>query len=200
MGKPHSVEIWSEKNAIVPSFRSTLGDRQVLISPFRGYGSVPFRYENRQRLRQYLKEGLHVHVLYFGDLDPTGQDILRYIKQMLSEYGIMSDPNFDFRYVGVTEEQVKEYNLPKDPDAETLKKLKKDSRRRGFECNHNGELFSVEVDALPAIVPEEFRKMVLEPVDAYFDDNIYRELMEKYTPSKLTEIVDKRVEFLDDPQ
>jgi hypothetical protein len=190
------VEIWTEKNAMVPSFKSIVGDRQVLISPFKGYGSVPYRYENCQRLREYLKEGLHVHILYFGDLDPSGEDILRFVRRMLLRHNV-TGPNLDFRYMGVTEEQIEKYNLPKDPDTQTLDKLKRDTRSRSFRYNHNNELFQVEVDALPAIISDEFRKMVLEPIDAYFDETIYQKLMEKYTPTRIHGLVKERVEFLD---
>jgi hypothetical protein len=58
--------------------------------------------------------------------------------------------------------------LPVDPDTKTLAKLKKDTRSNGFRSDHNGELFQVEVDALTAYVPEEFKNIVLGPVDALY--------------------------------
>lgn len=100
--------------------------------------------------------------------------------------------------MGVTEEQVIKHKLPKDPDVKTLEKLNKDSRSNGFKDNHNGQLFQVEVDSLPAWVPEEFEKMVLEPVDAYFDENIHSETMAQYAPSRLRGLVSDRVDFLDE--
>ena len=83
------------------------------------------------------------------------------------EYGVYG---VDFRRIALTEEQVSLFTLPTKPDAETLDKLNKDPRLGEFKINHNGQLFQVEVDALYAYAPIEFRNMVLGPVDKFFDE------------------------------
>jgi len=56
----------------------------------------------------------------------------------------------DFKRVAVTEEQMDRFNLPRNPDSETLRKLKRDTRAKSIMSRHNGDLFQIEVDALQA--------------------------------------------------
>jgi hypothetical protein len=48
------------------------------------------------------------------------------------------------------------------------------------------DLFQIEVDALQAIAPEQFKKIVLECVDEFFDDEIYEHNKrdEEITPTR----------------
>lgn len=42
---------------------------------------------------------------------------------------------------------------------------------------HNGKLFQIEVDALQAYAPEEFKILVQQSVDKYFDQDIYNQVL-----------------------
>lgn len=160
--QPEYVEVWIEKDALAGTFTSILKDRQVKIVPNRGFSSVGFSYDNIQRLRKFQDEGKNVHVLYFGDLDPTGEVIDEVINKKLIEYGVF---DVDFRRVAITEEQTRQFSLPHNPDPDTLTKLKRDTRKKSFMDRHNGELFQIEVDALQAYAPEEFKRLVQGSVD-----------------------------------
>lgn len=192
--QPNYVEIWTEKKAMIRTFESILGDREVLIVPFGGYTSITYHNDNCKRLKKFQELGKKVHILYFGDVDPSGEDIQRDIERKLSKYLIY---DVDFKRIAVTEKQIAKFNLPRDPDAKTLDKLKNDTRSDGFKSNHNGELFQVEVDALTAYVPEEFKNMVLGPVDQYFDNDIYKKLLLEHSPEQLHRLVNKRMKFID---
>ena len=137
--QPHYVEVWIEKDALSGTFKSILGNRQVKIVPSRGFSSISFNYENTERLKRYQFEGQKIHIRYFGDLDPSGESIDGIITNKLTQYGIFG---VDFQRIAVTEEQMNVFNLPRNPDPQTLRKLRRDTRARSFMMRHNGELFS----------------------------------------------------------
>jgi hypothetical protein len=92
----------------------------------------------------------------------------------------------DFQRIAITREQIEQFNLPPKPeDALTLEKLDRDSRTEGFKKEHNGELYAVELDALLALVPDDFEQLVKYSVDQYYDNDIYeQEVLTKLEHSK----------------
>jgi hypothetical protein len=194
----HYVEMWIEKQALTDAFESFLEDRQVRIVVNKGYAGWTFLSENAGRLMDiHLKyPDKRIHVLYFGDFDPSGEDMDRHLSEALSYFELQYI--VDFERVAVTEEQIDEYELPPVPKgSETLDKLDKDSRKDGFVDKY-GQLIAVELDALPAIVPEQFKQLIQESVDQYFDETIYRRERAKYSAEKIRRLVHKKVRFLDD--
>jgi hypothetical protein len=165
--QPEYVEVWVEKDALAGTLKSILENRQVRIVPNRGFCSIAFSHDNVERLKHFQYEGKTIHILYLGDLDPSGEVIDEIIYKKLRQYGLYG---VDFKRIAVTEEQTRQFNLPHNPDPETLRKLRKDTRAKSFVRRHNGELFQIEVDALQAYAPEEFKNMVQQHVDKYFDN------------------------------
>jgi hypothetical protein len=62
-----------------------------------------------------------------------------------------------------------------------MSKLKNDTNRFAFMKKYGlkdeDDLFQIEVDALEAIAPEQFRNLVLQSVDEFFDEQIYRQVL-----------------------
>ena len=79
------VEIWLEKFALARTFESWVGDMKIVLVPSRGYSSWTFLYKAQKRIRQKVSEGKEVVVLYFGDFDPSGVDIERFIEERKAE-------------------------------------------------------------------------------------------------------------------
>jgi hypothetical protein len=194
----HYVEIWIEKQALADTFESFLKNRQVRIAVNKGYAGWTFLSENADRLMQIRLNhpDKQIHILYFGDFDPSGEDMDRHLEDALS-YFLGIDGHFiDFERVAITEEQIEEYDLPPVPtDKETLEKLDNDSRKEGF-IDKYGQLFAVELDALLAIVPNQFRQLVQESVDQYFDENVYRKEQTKHSAEKIQQLVYRNVRSL----
>ena len=155
--QPHYVEIWIEKQAMVGTFESILNGYEVRIVPNKGFASMTFLYENAQRLKKYLAIGKKVHVLYHGDFDPSGDYMDTDLKKRLIRLGL--GDKIEFERVAVTPEQIEQYNLPYNPDRETKLKLERDVQTNGFVKKY-GKLYAVELDALPAKIPDEFRRRV----------------------------------------
>ena len=167
----------------------------MLIVPTRGFSSVSFNNSNFQRLLYFQQQVKNVHILYFGDLDPSGESISSTVLEKFNHYGI----DVDFQRIAVTEQQMMQFDLPRNPDPETLTKLRRDPRRQSFMNKHNGELFQIEIDALQAYAPLEFKNLVQNSVDRYFDERIYQQVLTapEHSPKKIDQLVYKTIrEFL----
>lgn len=94
------------------------------------------------------------HVLYLGDLDPSGEDMVRDIGERLTEFGVTS---LKVEKIALTMAQVKQYNPPPNPAKIT------DPRAGGYIAKYGNS--SWEVDALPPnvltqLIRQAFRKHV----------------------------------------
>ena len=198
--QPHYVEVWTEKDAQVGLLRSILRggtgntiDRQVRIVATRGYSGPAFNFPNVKRLKAWQTMGKKVHIVYFGDMDPSGENIEEVVNDKLVRYGLV---NIDFQRIAITDEQIDEYGLPLNPDPATLAKLEGDSRRWQFMENHNGELFQVEVDALAALAPDAFRDLVLNSVDQFYNEKVYEDALNEYTEGYIRKMLKKTAKDL----
>jgi hypothetical protein len=92
----------------------------------------------------------------------------------------------------VTEEQIEEFNLPPMPKSkETIDKVNHDTRKEGFIKKY-GKLYVVELDALLAIRPDEFKRIVQESVDQFFDQGIYQAVLSDHQPELVDRLVQER--------
>jgi hypothetical protein len=172
--QPQVCEVWVEKEALAPTLRNWLNSRGVSIRVNRGYSSWTFIYNNCESLKNLLREHESITVFYLGDLDPSGMDMERFLREAL-EYFELEPSKVKLERLAITNEQVEKHGLPPRPeDAETLAKLKRDPRMGSY-----GNNYIVELDALLAYVPEEFRRLVEDAVTSLWDEGIYRNLRGK---------------------
>jgi len=112
-------------------------------------------------------------ILYCGDLDPSGVDIEKHANEALKVFGL--DDRVEFKRLAITPEQVEQYGLPPRPrDAETLAKLKRDPRSKRYTYD-----YVVELDALIAYAPDEFKRLLNDAVEKYHDKEVYRYYRER---------------------
>jgi hypothetical protein len=97
----------------------------------------------------------NVVLLYLGDHDPSGEDMVRDIRDRLQEFGV---PNLEVKKLALTMSQIRRFNPPPNPAKVT------DSRAAAYIAKHGDS--SWELDALP---PRELNRIVekaiLEVVD-----------------------------------
>lgn len=94
-------------------------------------------------------------VLYLGDHDPSGEDMVRDIKDRLKEFGVR---RLEVQKVGLTMAQVKQYNPPPNPAKVT------DPRAEAYRAKF-GDM-SWEVDALPPnVLAQLIRKAFRAVID-----------------------------------
>ncbi len=183
------VEVWVEKDAMAQDVYRALRDRHIVIAPNRGHVSITFIHENIERIvDQFIEQNRDkVYILYLGDLDPRGWDMDRLIKEdlaretkdLLDKDGNPAGSRFIFKRIGITRQQIEDYNLKHlmYPDPETLKKLKKDTNLAGRFIKEFGSLFQVELDAFQLIDFAEFERLITFEIDSLYDYNIRNQVL-----------------------
>jgi len=143
-------------------------------------------------MRPLKESGREIHILCFGDFDPSGDNMVDHLYSALRQFSL---EDIDFRRIAVTEEQIQKFNIPSMPkDKETLDKVNHDTRKKGFIKKY-GKLYIVELDALLAIVPDQFKSIIQGSVDQFFDQEIYQEVMGENQPEMVDRLVRKKVRF-----
>lgn len=177
-GQGRYVEVWVEKQAL-QSVLEPIGDElHVPIVVNKGYTSASSMYRSAVRLAQQRKKGRKCYVIYAGDLDPSGDDMVRDISDRLREFG--QSPTIT--KLALNLEQVREYECPVNPAKSS------DSRFKGYAekflddpvyaeiCAAQGEdpteVHSWELDAIPVA---ELDRLVREAIEAHI---VHPELVE----------------------
>ncbi len=112
----------------------------------------------------------NVVVLYLGDHDPSGEDMVRDIRDRLTEFGV---PNLDVQKIALTMAQIKKFKPPPNPAKIT------DSRAAAYIAKYGDQ--SWELDALP---PRELNRLVEQAITGIVDRErmdaiIAREVVER---------------------
>lgn len=142
-GQTNFVELWVEKDALAGVLEPVAKKHHITLMVNRGYSSQSAMYDAARRIWQASECDEH-HILYLGDLDPSGEDMVRDIDERLND---MFGAACKVEKLAITPEQVMEFNPPPQP-AKTS-----DSRARRFIAEHGTE--SYEVDALPPVALRE---------------------------------------------
>ncbi|NSW83141.1 MAG: hypothetical protein HPY90_07680 [Syntrophothermus sp.] len=145
------VVVWLEKDALSGVFEEITLEYGVTLLVGRGYNSWSIRKELAER---FISLGKPAVVLYFGDFDPSGEDICRDLRESFSFFGIY--PRVE--KVALTREDVIRYKLPPDFAKKT------DSRAKKF-IERYGDM-AVELDALPMpALQDKIRKSIEAHMD-----------------------------------
>ncbi len=115
--QPAHVEIWLEKDALAGIFADITTKYDVPLFIARGFSSESFLYSASQEIKRINKP---TYVYYFSDFDQAGLNMCKQVSDKLPRFGV----NIEFIRAGLTESQVKEYNLPSRPskgDSDTFK-------------------------------------------------------------------------------
>lgn len=160
--QPYYPEVFIEKKALQGVFQSPCIRRQVALGACKGYPSLTFLNEATLRFKEAEDRGKIPVIIYFGDYDPSGEDIPRAIEENIKRLGCES---IEVRRIALMEHQVLTWKLPPAPAKDT------DSRT----ANWNG-IGQVELDA---VKPEKLQTMCNDAIDELFDHDLYNELKEQ---------------------
>ncbi len=169
-GQPNLVEVWVEKDGLLGAVSNWLQDYDVTVRAPQGYGAWEFIYSNVKEIEARRDQLDHraVHILYLGDLDPSGKDIPRFMNEDALEHFRLGA---EFREIALTVEQVRRYGLPEVPNApEVRAKIGRDPRLRGYRQLY-GDVFC-ELDALFALQTEAARSLIRDAVDELYDGSL----------------------------
>jgi len=163
-GQPVQLYLGVEKDALTAQLMSWFGDLLLPVLPVRGYTSQTFIEDVKD---ECLSDRiLHNHrrqvLLYAGDWDPSGEDILRDFLDRTEMFD-------EVIRVALTEEQVNHFHLPRNPGKPT------DTRAKVFAEKHGG-LWQVELDALS---PTDLRALYQAAIDQFWDKDAYQRVLEQ---------------------
>lgn len=128
------LECWLEKDALSGIVEDVLNPYGVTLNVGRGYDGWSSIHNAAKRYR----DRDHVTVLYFGDFDPSGEDMVRSLRERLAD--LNSEP--EIVKVALIYDDIARYQLPPDFTKAS------DTRRASFVAQY-GDV-AVELDALPA--------------------------------------------------
>ena len=151
--QPRYVELWCEAKASISALTPLTEEWHVRLVPVGGFGSKAFLYDCAQHLARITKP---IDIIYVGDFDPSGLGIERDIKTRLQRYA----PGIDFKLTraALTEEQVREWELPTRPPKVT------DTRIASFTADSVAEL--------EAIPPTQLRQLCGDAISELIDEDI----------------------------
>ncbi len=164
--QPYYPEILIEKKALQGVFQKTCRRWDIALGACKGYPSLTFLHEASIRFLNAEMDGKTPIILYFGDYDPSGEDIPRSIQENLSRFGI----EVELRRIALMQEQVVQWNLPPAPA--------KESDTRTARWNGLGQ---VELDA---VKPEKLMQLLNESIEDIFDNELYEQLQEQEEDEK----------------
>jgi hypothetical protein len=165
------VEVWSEKDALSGILSRVTEEYHINLVINRGYSSCSAMERAYSRLfRNIYTEEKECVILYLGDHDPSGLDMVRDIRSRLHEfdrYEILPG-KFEVKHIALTTEQVYKYQPP-----ENFAKLK-DPRAKGYVEKFGDK--SWECDALN---PQTLTALLKTEIESLIDVNLYQSVVSK---------------------
>ena len=179
--QPFFMIIWLEKQALQEIVWQIANQYNVPLFVGRGYSSWDLIIKASELLRQHHENGKRLEILYLGDYDPSGEDMLRDLSERLGMLGIEAE----LYKIALTETQVREYNLPHQ-------KIKsEDPRAKNFISD-----FAVELDALH---PSVLRELIKKAIERFLDISAFYSDMELEKKEK-GKLLEKVEEIVDEPE
>lgn len=168
------IETWVEKDALSSIINKACREYHIPTMVNRGYSSVSAMHDAFQRFSEHIGKK-KCYILYVGDHDPSGLDMIRDIKDRLTEFNdeFEDDLYFEIKPIALTMSQIKTFNPPPNPAKIT------DTRAKDY-IEQNGE-YSWEVDALN---PEVLEALIKSTIDSLIDIDLINEMKDKEVKDK----------------
>lgn len=153
------IEVWVEKDALSGVISRVTEKYHIRLMVNRGYSSATAMHDAAERIIESQKLA---YILYLGDHDPSGMDMIRDIRSRLLGFnaGVTVIP------VALTDEQIEKYNPPPNPA--------KISDPRATKYIEKYGVSSWEVDALTPIV---LNNLIAKEIQLLIDHQKYRNLL-----------------------
>ena len=161
----HYVEVMVEKEALAGILEPITRQYHVSLLVNKGYASASAMHEVAMRLEvQEDEEDKSCHILYLGDHDPSGIDMVRDIQDRLATFG----RHPEIERVALTYDQIKQYSLPPNPAK------KSDPRAKRYYEQYGNK--SWELDALD---PEVLSNVLETAIQGHMDLGRYNETIRR---------------------
>lgn len=165
--QPKYVELWCEKDALAGVLQPITQRLHIILMVNRGYSSQSAMREGAERLRHVDADGKEITILYIGDQDPSGEDMVRDVGDRLH---LLTNQNIEIEVtkLAITQDQVAQYNPPPNPAKMS------DSRAEGYIARFGQS--SYEADALP---PDVLAVVVNDAIEELIDPDLWEEVIKR---------------------
>lgn len=160
-GQHTYAELWVEKQALAGVLAPLAREFHVTLMVNKGYSSASamresaLRFERKaEDLQQYTRRRVERVLFYLGDHDPSGEDMVRDIRDRLTTFGV---DRLDVRKVALTMGQIEQYEPPPNPAKTTDSRYEKYAAQHGTE---SWELDALDPPTLRAVIREAFASVV----------------------------------------
>ena len=169
-GQKVHIEVWVEKDALSGVLKRITHKFGVDLMVNRGYSSTTAMHDAYKRFQEAWDDEKKVIVLYLGDHDPSGLDMVRDIRKRIDTFfgEPTDDDNLEVVRVALTGGQIKQYNPPPNPAKRSDPRAVKYIEQFGNQ--------SWEVDALP---PEVLNKLVTNGIVELIDTKKFNKVLEQ---------------------
>jgi hypothetical protein len=170
-GQPKYIEVWVEKDALSGVLKRVTEKYGIPIIVNRGYSSATAMFDAHERFVQARSADQDVVVIYIGDFDPSGQDMIRDITDRIeefnaSEYHRIDRYDFEIIPIALLWSQIEIFNPPPNPAKIT------DPRAKKYIAQHGPT--SWEVDALK---PEVLNKILTDEIEKNIVTSEYNRML-----------------------
>jgi hypothetical protein len=170
--QPYYLEMYCEKEAGEGKLKPVTDKYHIHFGANKGYSSASMMYEMSRRIREQLWNGKKVVIPYFGDHDPSGLDMIRDIKDRLTEFigkdVDLEEKSLEIVPIALNKEQIEKYKCPPNPAKIT------DPRAKWYIETYGN--VSWELDALkPNVLIELAENAIL----SYLDIDEYNAIIER---------------------
>lgn len=165
------VELYCEKQAMESVLKPIADKYHIYFGFNKGYSSASTMYDLAQRVKEKIQEGKRAVILYLGDHDPSGLDMVRDIHKRICEFLTAGDdcidvlgddednPYFKIIPLALNMRQIKKYDCPPNPAKIT------DPRAKNYIEEYGDK--SWELDALePKVLMDIAEEGVLKHLDS----------------------------------
>lgn len=180
IGQEYYIEVWVEKDALSGVLEPITRRYHVTLMVNRGYSSASAMHDASLRLRRKEKEGKKTIILYLGDHDPSGMDMVRDIKERLAIF----QSDVEVKRIALNMDQIDRFNPPPNPAKITDPRANKYIAEFG---NTSWELDALSPRDLNDLLDNEIRDLL--DIDLY--NRVCRlEQFERDELSQVTETID----------
>jgi len=173
-GQPYQIYVGVEKKGLYGDLVKWFDAYGVRLFALGGFGAEAYERELIDEVERDVRPAV---LIYGGDCDPSGERIyLNLIKNTQSFRHV--------EHVGVTEQQIDDYDLPVMRFTKNDSRIKEFRERHSIFCQRYGltkehEAFQVEIDAFDAYRPDVLRQLYTEAFMKYWDVTAYKAVIEQ---------------------
>jgi hypothetical protein len=156
------IEVWVEKDALSGVLKRITSKYHITLVVNKGYGSASSMYDASNRIKKAIEQNKECHILYLGDFDPSGMNMVDDIKNRFKEF----EAEVIVNRIALTREQIKKYNPPPNFAKMT------DPRAKAYVKEFGDK--SWEVDALN---PKILNELLTKEIETLIDLEKYQEIL-----------------------